>query len=181
MGKDRAASTRSSGPGGDTQQSTFSEQAFESLYRDTFGKVWSMARRVAADDSEADDVAQSAYFALYRYWSEGRLRDPPEHLLFRVAKNKTIDLLRARRRRIRLFERLPRPAAEPQLTTGPLAQALRRLRPEDASLVLMQAAAGFTYEEMAHIEKTSISAVRSRLFRARQKLAALFEEEGGTW
>jgi RNA polymerase sigma-70 factor (ECF subfamily) len=159
----------------------FSETAFEAVYRDTFGKVWSMARRVARDDGEADDVSQAAYLALYRYWSSGRLREPPEHLLFRTAKNKTIDLLRARTRRVLLFARLPRASAATELSGTPLARALRRLRPEDASLVLMQAAAGFSYEEIARIERASVSAVRSRLFRARRQLATLFDEEGGTW
>src|SRR5438045_1558060 len=88
---------------------SFSERAFEDCYHQTFGAVWSIARRVAWDDGEADDVAQKAYLALYRYWSRGELREPPAHLLFRVAKRGAIDVLRARRRSIRLFARLPRP------------------------------------------------------------------------
>lgn len=183
MTEDRAFRERSSGPGRDEEgDGVFSVTAFESLYRRTFGTVWSMARRVAASDEEADDVAQSSYLALYRYWSSGTLREPPEHLLYRVAKNKTIDVLRSKRRRLRLFERLtPRaPTAEPEIA-GPLARALRRLRPEDASLILLQAAVGLTYEELARIENASVAAIRSRLFRARRELAKRFDEEGGTW
>jgi RNA polymerase sigma-70 factor (ECF subfamily) len=182
MPEDLAPGERSSRPARDIHtEREFSEGAFEDLYRDTFARVWSMARRVARDDAEADDVSQAAYLALYRYWSSGRLREPAEHLLFRTAKNKTIDLLRARTRRVLLFARLPRASPATELTGTPLVRALRRLRPEDASLVLMQAAAGFTYEEIARIERASVAAIRSRLFRARRQLATLFEEEGGTW
>jgi RNA polymerase sigma-70 factor (ECF subfamily) len=182
MAEDLPPSGRSSrGPRDIEDAREFSEAAFEDLYRDTFATVWSMARRVAHDDAEADDVSQAAYLALYRYWSSSRLREPPEHLLFRAAKNKTIDLLRARTRRVRLFARLPRASPATELSGTPLARALRRLRPEDASLVLMQAAAGFTYEEIARIERAPVSAIRSRLFRARRQLAILFEDEGGTW
>jgi RNA polymerase sigma-70 factor (ECF subfamily) len=157
---------------------SFSERAFEDCYRDTFGTVWSIARRVARDDGEADDVAQKAYLALYRYWSRGELREPPAHLLYRVAKRGAIDLLRARRRAIGLFAKLPRPAPVDDVT-GPLGRALRRLRPEDAALVLMQAAGGFSYEELAAIERKSVGSIRSRLFRARRELAQRYDEEGG--
>src|ERR1700738_1402870 len=71
---------------GERRDIPFSERAFEDLYRDTFGSVWSIARRAARDDMEADDVAQQAYLAVYRYWSKGQLRVPPAHLLYRVAK-----------------------------------------------------------------------------------------------
>ena len=159
---------------------SFSERAFEDCYHQTFGTVWSIARRVARDDGEADDVVQKAYLALYRYWSRGELREPPAHLLYRVAKRGAIDLIRARGRAIRLFARLPRPAAVDDVS-GPLDRALRKLRPEDATLVLMQAAGGFSYEELAAIEGKSVGAIRSRLFRARRELAKRYDEEGGEW
>ena len=159
----------------------FSEPAFEDCYRDTFGTVWAIARRVASDDGEADDVVQRAYLALYRYWSKGDLREPPSHLLFRVAKRGAIDVLRRRRRAIRLFARLPRPSAVEGDVSGPLGRALRRLRPEDATLVLLHAAGGFSYEELAAIEQRSVAAIRSRLFRARRELARRYDEEGGEW
>jgi len=157
---------------------SFSERAFEECYRDTFGTVWSIARRVARDDGEADDVAQKAYLALYRYWSRGELREPPAHLLFRVAKRGAIDVLRARGRARRLFAKLPPPEAADEIS-GPLTRALRRLRPEDAALVLTQAAGGFSYEELAAIEGKSVASVRSRLFRVRRELALRYDEEGG--
>lgn len=129
---------------------------------------------------EADDVAQKAYLALYRYWSKGELREPPSHLLYRVAKRGAIDLIRGRQRAVRLFARLPRPATA-QDVAGPLDRALRMLRPADAALVLMQAAAGFSYEELAAIEGKSVASIRSRLFRARRELAKRYDDEGGTW
>lgn len=167
------------GPG-NRRDLPFSEGAFERLYRDTFGSVWSIARRVARDDMEADEVVQKAYLALYRYWSKGELREPPSHLLFRVAKRGAIDLLRARQRSIRLFARLPRPE-HIQDVAGPLDRALRKLRPADAALVLMQAAGGFTYDELAAIDGKSVASIRSRLFRARRELAKRYDEEGGAW
>ena len=63
--------------------------------------------------------------------------------------------------------------------SGPLERALRRLRPDDAGLLLMRAAGGLSYDELAAIERTSAAAIRSRLFRARRELARRYDEEGG--
>jgi RNA polymerase sigma factor (sigma-70 family) len=167
---------RSFDPGRDV----FSERAFEDLYRDTFPIVWAIARRAARTDEEAEDVAQKAYLAVFDYWSRGALREHPTHLLFRVAKRGAIDVLRARTRRLRLFERLPK-EQESDVVGGPLGRALRRMPANDASLIMLQAAGGFSYEELARIERTSVAAIRSRLHRARKKLATHYEAEGGEW
>ena len=47
--------------------------------------------------------------------------------------------------------------------------------------MLMQAAGGFSYEELAAIEGKTVGSIRSRLFRARRELAQRYDEEGGQW
>ena len=98
-----------------------------------------------------------------------------------MAKRGAIDLLRGRRRALRLFAKLPRPPGVESNVSGPLGRALRKLRPDDATLVLLQAAGGFSYEELAAIERRSVASIRSRLFRARRELARRYDEEGGEW
>ena len=164
----------------DRSRDVFSERAFEDLYRDTFATVWAIARRAAPTDEEAEDICQRAYLAVFDYWSRGALREDPRHLLYRVAKRGAIDALRARGRRLRLFAALPK-GPQSDVVGGPLGRALKRLRAEDASLVLLQAAGGFSYEELAAIEKASVAAIRSRLHRARRALAKHYEAEGGEW
>lgn len=159
----------------------FSESAYEDVYRATFPTVWSIVRRLARTNEEAEDACQHAYLALYRYWSAGTLREPPTHLLYRAARRAAIDALRRHHRGLRLFDRLPKETGASNDVAGPLARALHKLRPEDATLVMLQGAAGLTYEELAAIDGKSVGSIRSRLFRARQQLARLYEDEGGTW
>ena len=147
----------------------FSEAAFEAFHHESFQAVWTMARRLCGDESEAQDVAQVAYLAVYRYWRDGKLREPPRHLLFRAAHRAAVDVLRARRRRERLFAALPKDTGTGWVE-GELREALRRLRPEDAALVMLQAAGGLSYDELAAIQRQSVGAIRSRLFRARTQL-----------
>ena len=63
----------------------FSEAAFERLHAETFRVVWAMARRICRDESEAQDIARVAYLGVYRYWRDGKLREAPRRLLFRIA------------------------------------------------------------------------------------------------
>lgn len=147
----------------------FSEAAFEAFHGETFSGVWTFARRLCRDESEAQDIAQIAYLAVYRYWRDGKLLQPPRRLLFRAAERAAIDVLRARSRRRRLFDALPKDAG-PGWVEGDLRDALHALKPEDAALVMLQAAGGLSYEELAAIRRQSVGAIRSRLFRARAQL-----------
>jgi RNA polymerase sigma-70 factor (ECF subfamily) len=147
----------------------FSEAAFERLHTETFPSVWAMARRICQDESEAQDIAQIAYLGVYRYWREGKLREAPRRLLFRIAQRAAADVLRGRARRQRLFAALPKNAIS-DWPERDLHDALRTLKPQDATLVLLQATAGLTYEELAAVQRQSVAAVRSRLYRARAQL-----------
>ena len=147
----------------------FTEAAFERLHAETFPAVWAMARRICRDESEAQDIAQVAYLGVYRYWRDGKLREAPRRLLFRIAQRAAVDVLRGRARRERLFAALPKQGAS-DWPERDLEDALRSLKPEDATLVLLQAAVGLTYEELAAVQHQSVGAVRSRLYRARAQL-----------
>jgi RNA polymerase sigma-70 factor, ECF subfamily len=147
----------------------FSEVAFEAFHEKTFQAVWGLARRLCGDASEAEDVAQVAYFGVYRYWRDGKLREPPAHLLFRAAHRAAIDVLRQRSRREKLLEALPK-GSDAGWVEGQLRDALRSLRPDDAALVMLQAAGGFSYGELAVIQRQSVGTIRARLFRARSQL-----------
>ncbi|MGH2499239.1 MAG: RNA polymerase sigma factor [Candidatus Limnocylindria bacterium] len=134
---------------GAASERAFSEAAFEKLHGETFTMLWSFARRISGDEGEAHDVCQKAYLAVWKYWSEGRLHEHPRRLLFRAAERAAIDVVRARARRARLARALPAPDQSATWLGVDLRDALAVLRSEDRTLLLLQAAAGLTYEELA--------------------------------
>ncbi len=162
-----------------TRAPRFSEEGFRQLYEETLDEALRVARGICGSDEDAKEACQDAYVALARYWSSGGLREPPRRLLFRALQRSAVDALRARLRRERRAG-MSAPGATLNVR-GPLERALRRLRHEDAALLVMQAVVGMSYEELAQIERTSVSAIRARLFRARRELARRYEEEGGEW
>lgn len=150
------------------------------MYDETLDEALRVARGICGNDEDAKEACQDAYVALAQYWSSGRLREPPRRLLFRALQHSAIDLLRVRLRRER--HSAARTHVERTSTIrGPLERALRRLRPADAALLITQAIIGMTYEELAQLQRTSVGAIRARLFRARRELARRYEEEGGEW
>lgn len=157
----------------------YSEQGFRLLYDETLDEALRVARGICGNDEDAREACQDAYVAVSRYWSSGRLRQPPRGLLFRALQRSAVDALRARLRRERRLG--GGSAAMPAAVRGPLERALRRLRREDAALLVTQSVVGMSYEELASAERTSVGAIRSRLFRARRELARHYEEEGGEW
>ena len=129
----------------------YSEAHFARFYEETYASIWRLARRVCGDEEEAADVCQQAYLAVSGYWSGGRLREEPRHLLYRVAKFRAIDSLRASRRRTRLLGILPtRPSIDPA-AVNTVELALAELPRKDASLLLLQAVTGLSYEELAQV------------------------------
>lgn len=149
----------------------YTEAGFARFYEETYAAIWRLARRVCGDEEDAADVCQQAYLTVYGYWSRGQLREDPRHLLFRAAKLRAIDSFRSRRRRTRLLGVLPiGPSVDPT-AVNTVEIALGELPRKDASLLLLQAVAGLSYEELAGIEQQTVAAVKSRLYRIRRELA----------
>ncbi|RPJ54715.1 MAG: RNA polymerase sigma factor, partial [Dehalococcoidia bacterium] len=113
--------------------------------------------------------------------------------LFSIASHYCIDQLRRRRYQMVSWDDLPPwrwfPATEPEPeeavlageTQGTLHRLLNSLPPDYRAAVILCYWQDMSYEEIAEALNTSVSAVKSRLFRARQMMikgSAALEEYG---
>ena len=133
-------------------------------------RVWRAAFAVSGDRELASDAAQDAFIragaALHRF---DRSR-PIEPWLVRIAVNRAIDLVRARRHEARGVE-LPEPFAfDPLPPDGELAEALRRLGPERRAVIALHYWLDYTTPEIAEILGVPLGTVNSRLARALRDL-----------
>jgi RNA polymerase sigma-70 factor (ECF subfamily) len=133
-----------------------------------------------ADAAHYEDLCQTIFvkmaLALPRLRAAGRF----EPWLFQIARNVCRDHLRARSGWRRLF--VPwgpahDAAAEPERNTDTDSEALERRMaelPESQQSILKLSLDGTkSYEDMARLSGSSVSAVKSRLHRARESLRAL--------
>jgi RNA polymerase sigma-70 factor (ECF subfamily) len=141
-----------------------------------------VARLVIAQTNDAshyEDLCQTIFVKMVL--ALPRLREPErfEAWLFQIARNVCRDHLRARRGWRRLF--VPYEAghdsiAAPDDTPDRPAAAEERIDelPEAQRAILRQSLDGRrSYEELARLSHSSVSAVKSRLHRARQNLRSL--------
>ncbi len=158
-------------------------RAFEALLAEHAERVYAHVARILGAGPEAEDVVQDACISAWRSIAsfEGTSF---RAWLFRIATNRAIDVVRARRRRGELplepNEDEEQTWAEPvaggpepvdlaseQETLRLVEAALARLPAEQRAVVVLRDIEGFDYEEIARITATELGTVKSRIHRGR--------------
>lgn len=169
------------------------DEAFGELARRHSGGLHRAISRMLRDDSEAWDVVQ---MALLKAWQQLNRYDPKWSFatwLYRIGTNLSIDVIRARKSRLRAHEngmehrlRLvgeSRPSSE--LASGQdvemvLRTLLPALSPQQQAAFVLRELEGMESSKVADILGCSPTTVRNHIFQARKvlraKLAARFPE-----
>lgn len=158
-------------------------RAFEDLLVQHADRVYAHVARIVGPGPEAEDVVQDACISAWRSIAsfEGTSF---RAWLFRIASNRAIDVVRARRRR----GELPLEPAEDEeviwaepAAPGPelaelagdrealrvVQEVLERIPAEQRAAVLLRDVEGFDYAEIARITASELGTVRSRIHRGR--------------
>jgi RNA polymerase sigma-70 factor (ECF subfamily) len=138
-------------------------------------------RRLLRDDDEALDACQDVFVRLLEH--RARLRDRyPSSLLYRMATNVCLNRIRdgARRPAIHGEEQLAAIAtAEPDgaLDARLLLDRLFGREPVSTrTMAVLHYVDGLTYEEVARETRLSVSGVRKRLRRLRQRMKEMLDD-----
>jgi RNA polymerase sigma-70 factor (ECF subfamily) len=145
--------------------------------------------------SNADEAEQAAQEAFIRAWTRLDSYNPQHKFstwLLSITSNYCIDLIRKRRKQLLSIDGPlpPHPALTSEQASGPEAQAvegeqqlvvqslLETLPEEYREAVVLRYWYDMSYDEIAVVMETSVSAIKSRLFRARRQLAETGLEMG---
>ena len=170
--------------------------AFDDLVLAYQDQVYHIALRMTGNEEDAFDLSQETFLKAYRSLKSFRGESAFGTWLYRLASNLCIDFLRKQKRRgggqaVSLDEETEwRPRELPDLRYEP-QEALERkeLRergraglarlPEEQRLILvLRDAEGLSYEEIGAVLAIEQGTVKSRIFRARARLAKLLTEDG---
>jgi RNA polymerase sigma-70 factor, ECF subfamily len=152
--------------------------AFEELVRRHRLGTYRVALRMLGNESDAEDAAQDAFVQAWRNLAGFRADAAFSTWMYRIVTNRCLNMLRARRRTEPLPEDREAPASRPdRIAEGrwqvqDLARAIARLTPEQRAPLVLRELEGCSYEEIADALDLSMSAVKSRLHRARLELVA---------
>ena len=157
-------------------------QAFTQLVAAYQVRVFNLCNRMLGDRYEAEDAAQETFLRAYKAIKRYDLDRPFATWLLTIASRYCIDQLRRRRLQTFSIEKFletgladPAPGPEASLTRSEeqnrMQELLHVLKPADRAAIVMRYWYEFSYEEIADALSMSVSAIKSRLHRARKELA----------
>ena len=157
--------------------------AFEVLVRRYQVRIFRLCLGMVGNHSDAEDAAQDVFFTAWR--SIGRFRGDSQFStwLYRVAVNRCLKHLGRRPPATHLIpERagtLGNPEAELEADERlrATASALAELTVEQRTPLLLRDVEGLTYGEIAEVLGVTVTAVKSRLNRARVQMARTLDDQ----
>lgn len=141
-------------------------------------RLWAVSLRMVRDPDDAADVLQEAFVKAFRRAETFRGQAAVSTWLHRIVVNTALDWLRSASRAplLALEPREPpdlRDHMSERETTMDVAHALAALPDEQRAAVVLVDLQGFSVDEAAVVLDCPPGTVKSRCFRARQRLAAL--------
>lgn len=156
--------------------------AFEIIYHKYYDKVLAISKGVLMDTDEAADAVQEVFTLVYRHLARFDRRSKFSTWLFRIAVNRSIQEARKHRfrhRNVELTEALAKEAPVETEDMDPKVQsALSKLAPQDRALLTLFYWEELNLNEIADSIGCNVNAAKTRLYRARERFRAHYEEAG---
>jgi RNA polymerase sigma-70 factor, ECF subfamily len=168
------------------------QEAFAEIVYSFTDAVYNLSYRMLGESGEAEDATQETFLRAYNHLKSYDAQRSFKTWLLSIASNHCIDRIRKRRMNfVSIDEPLPSGSTLEISSDEPLPEemTLRRersamiqrmldeLAPEYRAAVVLRYWYDYSYTEIATALNTTESAIKSRLFRARQMLADQYEEE----
>jgi RNA polymerase sigma-70 factor (ECF subfamily) len=166
-------------------------QAFTDLVEEHQNAVYNLCYRMLGDPYEAEDAAQETFFRAYKAMKTYDRERSFSTWILSIAAHYCIDQLRRKRIKVTHFEDkpyidLPDPGPNPEESLHESEQQ-RRIRSllnvlseTDRAVVIMFYWYEFSYEEIANSLDLTVSAVKSRMHRARVLMAKTWTDQKQT-
>lgn len=168
--------------------------AFEELFRRYQSRILDLCLRLVGDRGWAEDLTQETLLRAFLNLPNFDTRRAFWPWLSKVARNLCIDDLRSRGRHPLCYESETLDEIEPTtgedltfeevvvrddrtLARGRLSRALTGLSPRERLILMLREGEGWSHEEIAQFEGSSVNAVRNVAWRARRLIRFLLLEE----
>jgi len=160
----------------DREQTTFKREMLAVL-----PSLRAFAISLIGRHDQADDLVQDTIMKAWAKQEQFEMGTNMKAWLFTILRNEYFSQLRKRKRKREvedvdgeLINQLPTPAGqEAHLDMADLRQAMLQLPDDQREAIILVGASGFSYQEVAEITQVAVGTVKSRVNRARVKLASL--------
>ena len=146
--------------------------------------IYRYAMRLLGDDSLAEDCVSETFTRFLK--SLQNRRGPRDHLqayLFRIAHNWIVDLYRSKDKVFELSDAIrseadvPEEEAAKHIRQKQVRKAIHHLTPDQQKVISLKYLEEWTNDEVAHVLKKPVGAVKSLQHRALRSLYKLLEEK----
>ena len=161
---------------------------FQRQALDHLDALYNFAVYLTRNPPEADDLVQETYLRAFRF---AHRFQPGTHLrawLFQILRNTFLTFYRVREREVALaedgvpdwdvpmFHDAPDDDSRAMEAHTDLERAMRRLPEEFRTVLLLAEVGGIPLEEVARIMACPVGTVKSRIFRAKERLRGLLKD-----
>ncbi len=166
--------------------------SFDELVLRYQDKVLNTCFRFIGREDDARDATQDIFIKVFGALETFKPKAKFSTWLYRIAVNHSLNVVRSQKRRtwLQSFSAIgeekkigivadgkdPHKKMERQERADLVQRALNKLNQEQRVTLVLHRFEGLSYKEIAQVMNTSVSAVESRLFRARQNLAKLLKD-----
>ena len=154
--------------------------AFETLYRQHAGRIYSLATRMAGSAEEGEDLLQEIFLQVHRKLGSFKGDASVGTWLYRLALNHCLDFVRSRRAKMgKVTDTLdgeesiePAAARETPVARIDLQRGIERLPRGCREAFVLHDVEGFDHKEVARMLGIAEGTSKSQVFKARMKLRA---------
>ncbi|MCK4542610.1 MAG: RNA polymerase sigma factor [Spirochaetales bacterium] len=161
---------------------------FREVYELAFPILMRVSFRITGDREVAEELCQEAFIRFLNRYPPIPTLDQSKYWLIRVVKNLSLNFVKRKGRERKAFEKFGREPMKVQESVedcllrkesaARLREGLEQL-PEKLKVVLiLKEYSGLNYREIGKVLKISEGNVKVRVFRARNRLQELLDEEG---
>lgn len=144
--------------------------------------IYNLCYRILQNREEAEEAVQETFLRAYTKIASYDEKRPFSSWLFAIASHYCLDIVRRRQVRLNAWDTLvsnyrsidetsPEKAMLDIETTQEVRSLLNTLPPAQRTAIVLQYWHAMSYEEIAQSLNTSVSAIKSKLFRARKLMA----------
>jgi len=147
---------------------------FETIYKDNYLKIYSLAVRLLGDKNTAKDITQDTFISFYDSIINKKEIKYPKTWLYRVASNKCFDSLKEQKRYESVQINESHLVYEKEKNNHSkkrkyIEKALMKLNAQNKLLVILYSE-GFSYKNMAELTGIRFSSIGKTLSRTLKKL-----------
>jgi RNA polymerase sigma-70 factor, ECF subfamily len=146
--------------------------AFEALVHRHQAAVYRVALRMLGSEADAQDATQDTFVRAWRGLERFRRESTVSTWLYRIVTRRCLDVIAARRPTEDLQIELdagvdPADTAEQRERLRAVTRAIAGLPDEQRAALVLREFEGLSYDQVADVLNTSVSAVKGRIHRAR--------------